>query len=324
MKTAGKRQPNIRLGFVGTALALLLVLSVLLPATYAIFTSSHSAQRTIAAYDTEGERFSSNYLLKGESRDNIRTIYTTDIHLPAVTAVTVCNYQQGRQTLPFPDPLTYTLTATLVWYNESTHQYVAADSAYLSANGLTGYTVTIASDTVTKTLGSSNLTDSFGGAFVGNTAGSDAYTVTFSTGFGENKPNLYLEMVAVPNNARLSTIRGIFKPDFRVAGATDSWTGSFQDDASVTPASYDGYNYLITGTGSGTVTVSWDSTKVVISDVSRDRLLAISGAAQTGSSITFPVDSDTQSRHDLQFYNVNVSSETWSQMESQVVTFTFG
>ena len=320
----GKRQPNIRLGLLGTALALLLVLSVLLPATYAIFTSSHSAQRTIAAYDTEGERFSSNYLLKGESRDNVRTIYTTDVNLPAVAAVTVCNYQQGRQTLPFQEALTYTLTATLVRYDESTHRYLAVDSAYLSANGLTDYTVSIATGMVTKTLGASNLTDTFGGAFLADTAGSDAYTVMFSTGFGANKPNLYLEMVAEPSSPRLSTIRGILKPDFRVAGAADYWTGSFQDDSSVTPSAYDGYNYLITGTGSGTMTVSWDSTKVVLSDVSRDRLLAISGATQTGSSITFPVDSDTQSRHDLQFYNVNVTNETWAQMESQVVTFSFG
>ena len=323
MKIADKRNNSIRLGLVGSALALVLVLSVLLPASYAIFTSSHSAQRTIAAYDTEGERFSSNYLLKGDSRDNVRTIYTTDTQLPAVAAVTVCNYQQGRQTLPFQEALSYTLTATLVRYDESTNQYVAVDSAYLSSEGLTGYSVSIASDLTTQTLNSSNLTVSFGGAFVGGTAKSDAYTVSFSANFGANKPNLYLEMVAVPNNARVSTIRAILKPDYRIAGATDYWTGEFQDDSSVTPASYDGYNYLITGTGSGTATVSWDSTKVLLSDVSRDRLLAISGAQQTGSSITFPVDSDTQSRHDLQFYNVNVSTETWAQMSSQVVTFSF-
>ena len=323
MKTAGKRQSNMRLGFLGTALALLLVLSVLLPATYAIFTSSHSAQRTIAAYDTEGERFSSNYLIRGESRDNIRTIYTTDIHLPAAAAVTVCNYQQGRQTLCFPDALSYTLTATLVRYDELTHQYVAADSSYLSSNGLTGYSVTISNDVVTKTLGSANPSDSFGGSFTGGVSRSDAYTMVFSANFSENKPNLYLEMVAVPSDPALGTLRGIFKPDFRIAGATDYWEGNFQDDSSVTPSAYDGYNYLITGAGSGTATVSWNSAKVVLSDVSRDRLLSISGATQTGSSITFPVDSDVQSRYDLQFYNVSITSETWTQMENQVVTFSF-
>ena len=72
----------------------------------AIFTSSLNAQRTIAAYDTEGERFSSNYLLKGDSKDNVRTAYTTNVALPVTAVVTVCNYPQGRQTLTFDENIT--------------------------------------------------------------------------------------------------------------------------------------------------------------------------------------------------------------------------
>ena len=325
MNTADKREKSIRLSLLGTALALVLLLSVLIPATYAIFTSSHSAQRTIAAYDTEGQRFSSNYMLIGESRENVRTIYTTDVRLPTVAAVTVANYPQGRQTLFSPDNITYTLTATLVKYDASTVQkYVPVDAAYLTSESLTDYTVTISDGTVTRTLGVSNLTTAISSSLTGGASDADAYTVTFSANFAATKPNLYLEMVAVPSNLGMSTIRGIFKPDYRVAGATDYWTGEFQDDSSVTPASYDGYNYLITGTGSGTATVTWDGTKVVLSDVSRDRLLSISGASQTGNSITFPVDSDTQSRYDLQFYKVNITAgTTWANMASQVVTFNF-
>lgn len=292
----------------------------------AVFTSSLHAQRTIAAYDTEGDRFSSNYLLKGDSKNNIRTVFTTSVSSPVVAVVTVCNYQQGRQTLAFAETVSYTLTARLVKYDGTDpDEYVPVDAAYLSSEGLTGYTVTLADDagTVTRVLGGATVSTAFSGTLAGGTAVSDAYTVTFSTGFAEYNPNLYLEMIAVPNTRLLPTIRGVFKPDLRAAGASDYWTGAFRDNTASAPSAYDGFNYLVSGMGSGTATLSWDGTRIKLSDVSRDVLLAVPGASQTGNSITFPVDSDLESHYDLQFYKVNISSETWPQMSSSVVTFSF-
>ena len=293
----------------------------------AIFTSSLNAQRTIAAYDTEAERFSSNYLLKGDSKDNVRTAYTTNVALPVTAVVTVCNYPQGRQTLTFDENITYTLTAKLVKYDASTLQkYVDATAEYISSQSLTGYTVSISDGTNTRTLGNATLSTTFSGAdyaLTGGSADSDAFTIAFSANFANDLPNLYLEITATPSSPRLPTLRAVLKPEHRVAGAVDVWTGSFRDDTASAPSAYDGYNYLITGTGTGTATLSWDSTKVTLSDVSRDVLLSISGASQSGDTITFPVDSDIESRYDLQFYKTNVSSETWQQMNSQAVTFVF-
>lgn len=306
------------------AVIILCVVTVLLFTTTAIFTSVRNAQRTIAAYNTEGDRFSSNYLLKGNLKDNVRTVYTTGASLPVVAVVTVCNYQQGMQALPYADAIAYTMTARLVKYDDSaTDKYVPVNASYISSESLTGYTVTVSDGTVTHTLGNTTLSDTFTATLTGGTADSVAYTVTFGSGFAGNKPNLYLELTAVPNTPYLPTITGVFKPDFRAAGASDHWTGSFRDDSATAPSRYDGYNYLVTGTGSGTATVSWDGTKVTLSDVSRDLLLSVSGATQSGNSITFPVDSDIESRFDLQFYKKNVTSETWAQMANQVIMFTF-
>ena len=319
----GKSIKRIRL----ISLIVIIVLAVLLTViftTNAIFTSVRNAQRTIAAYSTEGDRFSSNYLLKGNTRDNVRTAYTTSTGLPVVAVVTVCNYQQGRQTLPYENAVAYTFTSRLVKYDESTvEKYVPVDASYISAQSLTGYSVTVSDGTATHTLGNTTLSDTFSGTLTGGTADSKAYTVTFSSDFAANKPNLYLEIVVTPNTPLLPTISGIFKPDLRAAGASDYWTGSFRDDTSTSPSGYDGYNYQITGTGSGTATIAWDGTKVTLSDVSLDLLLSISGASRAGNCITFPVDSDVESRYDLQFYKKNVTSETWVQMASQVITFNF-
>ena len=290
----------------------------------AVFIASQSAQRTIAAYDTQGERFSSNYMMKGDSKENVHTAYTTDVALPVTAVVTVCNYQQGRQTLPYPDNVSYTFTAKLVRYDESDpQQYVEVNAAYVSGLASGGYSVTVTSDTETRTLNASALSGTFTGSLTGGSAQADAYNVTFSSAFVQHRPNLYLEVVAVPDTASLPTIRGIFKPDYRAAGAADLWTGEFRDSTATAPSLYDGYNYLVTGAGSGSITITWDAAKVQLSAVCRDQLLALDGAVQSGSSITFPVDSDVESRYDLQFYNVNITSETWAQMANSVITFDF-
>ena len=314
---------RIRIGSLIIAVTVCVLVAVIFTTT-AIFTSVRNAQRTIAAYNTEGDRFSSNYLLKGNTRDNVRTVYTTGSDLPVFAVVTVCNYQQGRQTLPYENAVAYTFTARLVKYDESTtEKYVPVDASYISSQSLTGYSVTVSNGTATHTLGNTTLSDTFSGTLTGGTADSAAYTVSFSSNFAANKPNLYLEIVATPNTPLLPTISGVFIPDLRAAGASDHWTGSFRDDSSTAPSGYDGYNYLVTGAGSGTATVSWDATKVTLSDVSRDLLLSVPGAAQVGNSITFPVDSDVESRYDLQFYKRNITSENWTQMANQVITFNF-
>ncbi|MBR4910942.1 MAG: hypothetical protein IKZ47_06450 [Clostridia bacterium] len=324
-KTPGNKHiKGFSIRLLWAALALCCVLAILCTSSYAIFTSTLNAQRTIAAYDTQGERFSSNYLLKGESKDNVRTVYTTNAALPTFAIATVCNYQQGRQTLPYPDNISYTLTARLVKYDESDpDRYVAVDAAYISAQSLTAYTVTVTDDVTTVVLGNTTLSGTFNGTLPGDTAESDPFTISFSAGFAANKPNLYLEVIAQPSTLALPTLRAIFKPDLRAEGATDYWSGAFRDDTATAPNLYDGYNYLITGAGTGTVTVSWDGTKVTLSDVSRDLLLSVTGASQAGNSITLPVDSDIESRYELQFYNANVTTETWAQMSSQVVTLSF-
>ena len=52
-------------------------------------------------------------------------------------------------------------------------------------------------------------------------------------------------------------------------------------------------------------------------------LLSIDGASRNGNSITFPVDAEEVSLYDLQFYKVNITTETWGDMTSTVVTYDF-
>lgn len=306
-----------------TALALVAAIATL--GVYAAYTNSRSAQRTIATYDSQGERFSSNVLVKGSAKDNVKTVYVTDASISPAFVITVNNYESGKQTAPAMEEIRYTLTARLVRYDGTDlNEYVPVDATYMTENALTGYAVTLKKGNASIVLSSSHTEDSsFAGVLAPNEANSDVYTIVFGTNFVVDRPNLYVEMTVTPQNDGLQTMRGIFKADLRAQGATSAWTGAFSDDTSVAPSEYDGFNYTVSGVGAGTFTLTWDETKVKLSDKSLRELLAVDGATKTGSSLTFSVDSDDESRYDLQFYKVNITTETWQTMNSTVVGYRF-
>ena len=308
----------------------LLALSILITVPYISFgayNQSLSAQRTVAAYEKEEARFSSNYLAP---ISKTRTVRVPDAQTPPVCLITVCNYSQGRPDKPNATAITYTLTAQFVRSNGTAVQdgnYVGALTATIKKGS--GTPVTLDSTHLSVSVTDSTLDPTtLAGALAANKAESDSFTLTFGTGFvGENSPDLCVKVTATPLTAGLSDISAVFKPEVRVEGASNAWTGAFSDDTSIAPADYDGFNYTISGTGRGTGTLTWDTTKVTLSYVSQTQLLAVTGATMTTNGnnavITFPVDSDAEGHYDLQFYKVNITSENWTAMNSSVVTFAF-
>ena len=291
---------------------------------YAAYTHSLHAQRTIAPYEV-GIRFSSNYLLKGNSKDNIKIVYTTDASengINPAAVLTVCNYAQGKQTEPNPNNVTYTLTARFVKLDNG--NYVAASASDVPDNS---YVVTLKLGEETKTFNKSTLSNSFTSTIAGRRASADVYELIFTKNFASVKPNLYLEVVATPTDNGLPTLSAIFKADVKVEGENNSWSGTFSDDqTSIQPYEYDGYNYLVTGFGSGTITITWDSTKLEISYISLTELLAISGVTydEANSSITFAVNSSDTNRYEIQFYKIDIDNTvTWQNMNHDIVTFSF-
>ena len=304
----------------------LLALSIFITVPYISFgayNQSLSAQRTVAAYEKEEVRFSSNYL---EQILKTRAVYVPNAQTAPTCLITVCNYPQGKPNKPSATAISYTLTARFVQSDGT----VVENGAYVGAHTATirkgsGADLTLSSTNLSVSVTDSQLTPpTLAGTLTANEAASDLFTLTFGAGFvGDNRPDLCVEVVATPTTAGISEIKAVFKPELRTEGASNAWTGAFGDDTSKAPAAYDGFNYTISGTGRGTATLTWNGTKVTLSYVSQNQLLAITGASQTGNSITFPVDSDTEGHYDLQFYKVNITTETWSDMGTSVVTFGF-
>ncbi|MBR5922453.1 MAG: hypothetical protein IKZ59_01530 [Clostridia bacterium] len=303
----------------------LFVCAIVWASSYAAYTNSRNAQRTIAVYDKFSEPFSSNYLTRGYSRDNVRTLYVTDSVLGPNALLTVSNYAQGIQVNPCQTLINYVLSARLVRYDaQSVDRYVPVTAQYLSDNSLDDFTVTIIKGGTSVTLGGSTVSyNGFAGTLAGGVISSDSYAIHMSNHFVNQPGALFLEVTATPQGGTFSPITGIFKGELRAQDASNHWTGGFSDTKLNLPNAYDGFNYIVTGTGSGVCTVTWDTAKVVLSNESYINLMAISGATSSSGSITFPVNSNDVMRYDLQFYKVNITNETWFDMEDSVVTFDF-
>ena len=96
------KKRNSRKGWMWGILLTLLALSfvfAMVTVTQGAYTNSQRAQRTIAVYDAGGDRFSSNYLNAGNSRDNVRTLLVDSASDLPSTVVTVCNFPQSNHNL---------------------------------------------------------------------------------------------------------------------------------------------------------------------------------------------------------------------------------
>ena len=330
------RQGYAKLNKVLIAILLAVLITAVILATtisLAAYTHSSRAQRTIAAYDTGGELFSSNYLLKETSSTNLKTLYVTNGSTKPSTYVTVCNYRQGIQTRSYDDDITYNVKARLVYFDGA--QYAAVTESHLTSNNYRGenFQIKITFDGDTITLGE---TGNGTGVYVfsdestftskvieGGEINSDSYTVVFGTGFAPINANLYLEMIVevVDPAHTFSDLKGIFNASLKIEGANNNWTGSFSDNQVYSAAIYDGYNYVISGAGSGTFRLQWDSRVVTLSYESMlllgGSLSSINTSASPYYELSFSVNSDVVNRYEIQFYKVNVpENQDWESMNS--------
>ena len=329
-KTSAKRNKNIAVPILVLSIIMIASLIAVLFATgtFAAYTNSRYAQRTLAVVEGQGKRFSSNCLEKGYSKENVQTSYVHSSSEPPSKIITVCNYERGNPSKPYDGIITYSITAKFVKYDAGdSRRYIPVDAAYISDQGLTAYSATLTYSGAgggSITLQGSTVSDSLTGKTLESESPirgvSDVYTLNFSTNFVLAQPNLYVEITVHPENADLNDICGVFKTGLKAPGVVNDWTGAFNYNPAKSPSDYDGYTYRVSGVGSGTVTITWDDTVVTLSDESFNK---ISGATKLGSSITFNVNSEILDLYDLNFYKVHVTDETWTDMNTEVVVFDF-
>lgn len=289
MKIGNKKRINL------WAVFLIIALSALLLgfASYAAYTNLNSVKRVVSTQGLKGTPFSSNYLNltpRDESSYSVKNIIFPESEETTSFNIDVCNYIHNNPSKFNDNDINYTLSLKLVGA-----EGVSTEGLSVSFGG-TAYSFTDGVFSIpNQTL-------------KGSTKSVNRYEITVPKSF---RDKVKIEAVAVPEDGSYR-YTGYFKLGRLLAFTSKSetaaiWTGSFSES---TADNYDGFNYILSGQGAGTITLEWNAEMLEISRI----FLENNGIAESGGSFTMTVDSEVKNRYDIQFYKTG--NGDYSSMET--------
>ena len=263
---------------------------LLITGVFAAYTRGDYVKRVVASKnETANIFFSSNYLYPREmssAEAPLRMISVSSESDISVT-VTVCNYNQDDLTKVNEESITYTLTAALVDADGKS----VTDSELLSSLRISSNSFS-AGGTYSK---NSTLT--------GGAASADFYEITCGKEYASRLENIFILIQATPKSgsqklvARLNLGSGAMR--------TTPWSGKFAEvtDDNQDTTNLDGFNYVISGTESATVSLKWNPEKVTLSKWSTEQFDAED--IEKGDSYIRIKVGEKGTSYTLQFYRVN-------------------
>lgn len=271
--------------------------------SFAAYTNFNSVKRVVSTGKNNSILFSSNYLYledknKGSDDYRLRQVSTTTTNNTSSFTLKISNYLYDDTAHVNTKDITYTLNISL--------QPKGGDDP------LTGASITIGNTTyeTSASIGNQKLAK--------NTASRNEYTISVPASI-KDKANILIETIpddtsyGATDNQKLAALITMTEP-----APVKTWTGQFiDDDNNKQPKDYDGFNYEISGNGTGTVTLTWNSTKLQISPWFKEEL----GILDDSQSITFSVGGDGQtSAYQTQFYKVGKWDDqtSWGDVKSYV------
>lgn len=254
---------------------------------YASYTGIYSVKRVVSTTASAGVLFSSNSM-QSYTGDAIpsRHITTSQASGDYTYNLTVCDFAQS-------DPLTRYKSDNGIPYTLTAQLYVKVNGNYYPVNDTTNVTNAIRTDAASRSfsiryvsdggddvtadtspLGSGNVVTlssqlirpQVSGNAIPN--GTNKYAIVFD-GYelGDNQTiDYYVKVTAHPTNGDASLEDLACYLYLTKSVTTDSaWRGNLIETDN-TPT-YDAYNYILEGSGTGTVTIRWNSSFVDVSEV---------------------------------------------------------
>lgn len=273
----------------------------------AAYTRVSYVKRVVSTSAGAGELFSSNYLQTGNAI--IRNVTFSSISDNPVVNVTVCNYSQTNNAEVNSDDINYNIKAELVDSegkaitsipDEQTFTIKIGDETYtLSAN----YSVEVTNQTL-----------------AGGSANTNTYAITFPAAQLTSASKIYVKLTAAPDGSTsgLTALSGMIGVS-QYTQKSSSWSGVFSETANSTLL--DGFNYTVSGSGSGTITLKWNVAYVELGDASLKELYQTAAELDNWKTITFKVDSTEKNSYALQFYRTCAvpSDEAWDYSKTNIV-----
>lgn len=271
--------------------------------TYAVYTEVSSVKRVVSTQAAPVEMFSSNCMRPDISSRRLSS---------AEYSVTVCNFDQDKPTIYNPSTISYTLHAELqvkqgdnytklVTYLNTLDQSSAKYRDYL--NKATKYLIYKTEDDATGTVTESANSFTVGNGFsvmlaadslAAQHSSVDKYKVEIDpTSINAANTDIYVHVWAEPSAP--SNLSRIETRLYGAAAVTDTatWTGKIIEENCAT-VDYDFYNYVITGSGAGTVDILWDPQKFRINEFFFDTELSNNTFVDNNNEPTKIDNSDTQ------------------------------
>lgn len=329
---------------IALACVIALVIILLIPLSYAAYTSVTSARRVVSTANAADSLFSSNYLSilpkgdmgknnagsKEHAYKNRYVSYQTGSETQAVY-VSVCNYAQGYLAKWSDKDINYHIEFSLV--DLENHELIDDQKTYkdTSGNTIRGADILkknfkVSADIATS--GSENIPCTYTGKslkYVSSSGSQDMYTVFLDTTYADIV-GVKIEVITEDNSPAYSGygLGGVLCLSGYVTEASSGWNGEIQEtsanvgDLDTGSEKYTGFNYEVSGAGAGTVTVTWDEKMFAISDIFLEDMEKYI-TSKTNNSISFKVgEADQDDRFFIQFYRVSQSDkdEKWEKVKS--------
>lgn len=263
----------------------------------AAYTSVSSVKRVVSTQKGAGMLFSSNYLTIDENDLPRMITFSSMENSPCVT-VNVCNYPQTMIKHNDKD-ITYTLTVELVDSN---------------GNAVTSADYSVEYGGEKKTFESNSKIEFSPLKLTADDFNKHEFTLTFDKS-QLTKSDIYMKVTATPTDqAELKTLSAKLGVIYINDNTSATWTGTFIDNAT-SPKDLDGFNYRLSGSGEGTVTLTWNTNYVDISPWFKNTYkLTISKDSSGIATATLKVNSAEKNQYDIQFYRTNGinANEVWS------------
>lgn len=276
---------------------ILLVLSCLALAvtgSVAAYNKTNFVKRVVTTKSDSHElRFSSNYLSHMRQGDSYPQKVIRISGAGLSVGVTVCNYPQSDITKFSNSEIKFKLKVELR----------APDGKTVTDKG-TQSKITISTTSLDK-FDSEKEYSLPGGK-------SSMKLFNFVCTDASNLKDYSLRIDAIPTDTGMDKLGADLKLTSGEAMET-AWTGEFSHDNNDDPRKLDAFNYVISGSAEGTVTLTV-SDKIKISDFSFKELKA----TQTGNDISFQVGGEGKpTSYRLQFYRTGAipNTEAWSTVE---------
>ncbi len=302
--------------------------------TYAAYTRINIVKRVVSTDAGAGARFSSDSMNSSDAGMIVRKSFSSQTD-DALVDVHVFNYPYPKASLYRNVATDYNVVSRIGTHDGTTFTPLSGEALTNLSND---YYISY-NDGAHKLYNATSGTVTYSNCRLGaGKVDPDLFSVHFSNAeLSDNPPGYCVEIVATPEDTSLPVLKGyIFVRYSKVIES--GWTGALEELSS--DKDYDGYNYILEGSGAGRITFKWNPTYLNINKQflhNPENAFYINGAVVDGNdslsdssfptvdgmkSITLVVDSqEKKNRYVVQFYKTDSNNPNYDYQNSAIASY---